>query len=150
MLMEKDNRDRALDSEYAVRRIFPVPGCWRPPPEGRMTSQAFADRSGEPSIDLYPSLTDKDCNEIKSDNAASLEAGFGLANAQVSEIRNMMVEKKFEGDVVRDPIDGNSKHGVISGKLTDGKKKVLSKLFTLCVKPDLDRYFAVQRTKGRS
>lgn len=141
--MGQDQRTKALDSEHAIRRILPRPDCWRPPPENRATSAAFGDRSGEPSIDLYSELTRDECDQVKKDNQSFLDQGFGLAHAKVSEIRRGIQEFSLDGDVIRDPTPENGRHAVVSGTLTKNKRKMLQKIFRVCVEPQLDKYFKI-------
>ena len=128
------NLDLASDTQMCVRIIPPHSSHWKPPPENKATSGAFDDQNGEVSVDLFnDSPTAVILNELYKEKIQS--NGVGMACAVTSEVRAALVLKEIEGNVWQDPIDGNQRHGIITGEQTKKKKKCLSATFSMVVAP---------------
>ena len=124
----------APDTHVCVRIIPPHSSHWRPAPENRATSGAFDDPNGEVSVDLYTeSPTPASLHELYRDKIES--NGVGMACAVTSEVRSALLEKAINGNVWQDPIDGNDRHGIITGEQNKKKKRCLCTTFSLVVAP---------------
>ena len=126
------SRQPADNRLFTLRRISPVSSHWRKPPNERLNSGAFSDRLGELSVDLWNSV---DRDAVLPFYKTHIDKKYGLAYCQVEKIRERFQEKEIDGDILTDPIPENERHGIITGKPTNKKKKQLSGIFQVLIKP---------------
>lgn len=141
-----ENRSDANPQHFAIRRIPASSSHWRQtPPES--TSGNYRDSSNELSIDLVEIHPKERLDEVREIYKSFIsEKGIGLAFAQVSDVNSALqtgvVEGKHngkpveEGKVLNDPIDGNARHGIITGKDSKNKGKLIQSSFQIALEPD--------------
>jgi len=127
------SRSLAKSEHFSLRRVPPISSHWRPPPKNRVTSGAYCDRHEEVSVDNWEEV---ELSDIKKAYCTSIKVkGVGYTFCQNKAIRERFKEKNIDGEILLDPISGNDRHAVITGKQNQKKQKQLSEIFEILIEP---------------
>lgn len=143
-------KSEAHNGHFVIRRIPPSSSHWRIAPPGS-TSGAYRDEKSELSVDLDSENPTDSIERLKTIfKEYIVEKGIGLDYAQVEHINSALLEGRVEGlhegkpiedgKVLHDPIENNENHGIITGKDSKNKARLLKAAFKNILPPN-QNYF---------